>query len=92
MTMSLLLTVSNGLSLKSVGDYFQLLEFRTYNGQNSFHNSATYIFQIVLYIYFPPCNFMENIVLFFSLILPRKILYIVIYLVESGVKCFVPCW
>ena len=60
--MSLLLAISNGLGLKSMGYCFQLLELHTYNNNKSFHNSAIYSTYIVLY--FPSCNFMENIALF----------------------------
>ena len=50
--MNLLLVISNGLGLKSVGYCFQFLEFHTYvqQQQNSFHNSAIYSTYVVLYI------------------------------------------
>ena len=79
--MNLLLVISNGLGLKSVSYCFQVLEFHTYNNNSKIvFITVLYIPHIVLYIphsaLFPPCNFMENIALFFSLILPRKILYL----------------
>ena len=67
--MNLLLAISNGLGLKSVGYCFQVLEFHTDNNNKIVFitvlyipHSSTYIFDIVLY--FQPCNFMENIALF----------------------------
>ena len=49
--MNLLLAISNGLGLKSVGYCFHaVFGISHLQHQNSFHNSASYIFHIVLYI------------------------------------------
>ena len=62
--MSLLLAISNGLGLKSVGYCFQLLEFHTYNNNKIVFITMLYIPHssiIHIVLYFPPCNFMEKI-------------------------------
>ena len=62
--MSLLLAISNGLGLKSVGYCFQLLEFHTYNNNKIVFITVLYIPHssiIHIVLYFPPCNFMEKI-------------------------------